>query len=237
MDVHDSNNIIAERVRLCLTSFPAKFRDVNESGELQNVLTTTRNLSGPRVQQSPEDFTEQYLIEPVLHGLGFFNPTSEKYDGQKPHFVRRPTTFSKIEPKQPDYLLKNVSDRLICILEAKAANREQLSGSKREATSDIEGYLESDTFCKYLLERESRYLVGLGTDGLRWTLWWKNLSTGEVFRECPTVDLSPLIKSLARTDSVIAGEPTHSNPEIRKLLREEFVPYFAAENLPEHVAD
>ncbi|WP_157533080.1 hypothetical protein [Haloferax profundi] len=235
MDSLDANNVIAERVRQSLEVFPKKFRELGEGGELQRLLDSHYGLSGPRVQQSPEDFTEQYLIEPILHALEYFNPTSKRYQGEGPHFVRRPTTFSKIEPKQPDYLMKNVDDGLVCILEAKAANREQMDGAKTDATDDVKSYVESDTFCKYLFERERTTLVAVGTDGVRWTLWWKNLESGQTWDANPKVDLSPVIASIARRHDVIAGEPELSTRECRDYLREKFVPFFSARSIAEHV--
>lgn len=232
----NSENIIAERVRQSLEIFPKKFRELGEGGELQNLLGTPIGLRGLKVHQSPEDFTEQYLIEPTLHGLGYLNPTNEKYRGDGPHFIRRPTTFSKVEPKQPDYLLQNVCDGLICLLEAKATNREQPDpSSKTHATDDVMEYVEDDTFCKYLFNREETVLVAIGTDGLRWTLWWKCLSNNRMWRACPKVDLSPVIKAIARRQDVIAGEPMLSSRECREYLETKFVPYFAARLMPDYV--
>lgn len=232
----DPNNVIAERVRQSLRIFPLKFRELKEGGELERVLTTEKTLRGPLIEQAPEVFTEQYLVEPVLHALGYRSPTSKKYKGEGPHFVRRPTTFDKVEPKQPDYLLKNVDKSVVCLVEVKAANNEQMGGSKTKATDDIRAYIEDNAFCKYLRDLEERYLVGIGTDGVRWTLWYKDLKTRETHKHAPKIDLTPVITATARRNQIIAGEPELSRPEQRAKLRDEFTPLFAARTLPGHVS-
>lgn len=231
----DADTVLAERVRQQLEKFPEKFRELGEGGELRKLCRKPTTLSGPKVQQSPEDFTEQYLIEPLLHGLGYWNPISEEYTGTGPHFVRRPSTYHKIEIKRPDYLLKNVSPKIDCILEAKAANEEQASGAKRNATSDIEEYVESNTFAKYLESREKRYLVAIGTDGFRWVLWAKDVRTGETKDAIAEVDLEDAISDTAKRATVIEGEPDRTTAEIRCLLANEFVSPFAARSLPDYV--
>ena len=98
-----------------------------------SIRFTRRNQS-----TTPRDYltdTEQYLIEHVLHGLGYTDPTSTAYDGSGPHFVRQLTTFRSVESQRPDYLLKQVDDTLVCILEAKAANRKR--SEQQRATSAI----------------------------------------------------------------------------------------------------
>jgi hypothetical protein len=134
-------------------------------------------------------------------------------------------------------LLKNVSPRLVCLLEAKAANEEQATGDKRRATADIEEYVESNTFAKYLETLEKRYLVAIGTDGLRWVLRAKDVRTGETKRDLATVDLSDAIKSVAKGNDVIEGEPAHSTSEIRQFVADELLPSFAARSVDEFVSN
>ena len=238
---HESLNetiVLAERVRQQLEVFPGKFRELGEGGELAKVLRTPRNLSGPKVEQKPEDFTEQYLIEPVLHGLGYLNPVSEDFVGEGPHFVRQPSTFDKIENLQPDYLLKNLSPEVVCILEAKAANREQPGPKKEHATDDIKEYVASNTFSKYLKSRKQRYLIAIGTDGLRWVLRAKDVRSGETIEPIDEkVDLSGIVEVLAQQEAVIEGEPAQKTGEIRQELAEEFVPYFSARTMADFVRD
>ncbi|SEP25169.1 hypothetical protein SAMN04487948_1273 [Halogranum amylolyticum] len=231
----EPDSVIAERVRQQLSPFPEKFRDLGEPGELRRMLTGTKTLSGPRVRQQPEDFTEQYLIEPVLHGLGYWNPMSKEYESGNPHFVRQPSEYRNVEPKRPDYKLEHVGDSVVCLVEAKAANNEQVDGAKQHATADVKQYLQSDTFCRVLRDQEHEYLVGIGTDGLRWTLWSKHLATGEIIGERPKIDLAAVLKANAQRQGTIEGNPRMSRPEQRRKLSDTLVPAFAARNLEQHV--
>lgn len=231
------NNQIAERVRQQLDVFPLKFSDLGEPGELRKLVDTTRPLSGPKVRQQREAFTEQYLIEPLLHSMGYWNPVSEKYASNGPHFIRRPSEFRKIERKRPDYKLENLGSSIVCFVESKAANEELMTGSKRKATADVAMYIESDTFCKVLRNTDHRYLVGIGTDGLRWTMWSKHLKTGEVVEDTPKVDLLDIVKSVGQRHGVLEGSPSTSRVDERTTLKGEFVPAFAARNIENHVRD
>jgi hypothetical protein len=226
----DEFDPIAERVRQQLRTFPLKFRELGEGGKLSQILTDgeTQTLPGPYVGQQPEMFTEQYLIEPVLHGLGYTDPASTEYDGTGPHFVRRPTTFRSVESKRPDYLLKQVDPSLVCILEAKAANKEQKT--KRAATSDIREYIEVNAFCKYLREMEHEQMVAIGTDGLRWTLWHSHLHDDTEGQVCQ-VDLTAELRAIARRLNVIEGRTDRTANDVREGI-EEFVNHFAANRLP-----
>lgn len=227
----DEFDPVAERVRQQLHTFPLKFRELGEGGKLRQILTDgeTQTLPGPYVGQQPEMFTEQYLIEPVLHGLGYINPASTEYDGVGAHFVRRPTTFRSVESKRPDFLLKQVDPSLVCILEAKAANKEQKT--KRAATSDIREYIEVNAFCKYLREMEHEQMIAIGTDGLRWTLWRSNLHNNTEGQVC-RVDLTEEIRAIAKQLDVIEGQTDKTPNDIRNGIKE-FVKYFAAVRLPD----
>lgn len=238
----DPADFIAEDIRTGIEGFAYKFRELNEGGQLRKLLRETRTLTGPPVEQAPEVFTEQYLIEPVLHGLGYLNPISDDYDSAAPHFIRRPITYKKVEPRQPDYLLKNIpsaddAPAVVCIVESKAANREQPTGSKQDATADIREYLEEDTFCKYLRDIDQRYLAGIGTDGFRWSLWIKDLETGDVKQDNPKVDLSTVVENEAKRLDTIEGEVAAGRASDRNILTDEFVPAFAATNLSDHIID
>jgi hypothetical protein len=238
----DPAEFVAEDIRYGINGFAQKFRELNEGGQLRKLLRETRTLTGAPIEQAPEVFTEQYLIEPVLHGLGYLNPISDDYSSDAPHFIRRPITYEKVEPRQPDYLLKNIpagddASGMVCIVEAKAANREQPTGSKQDATDDIREYLDEDTFCKYLRDIDQRYLAGIGTDGLRWTLWMKDLETGEVKQDHPKIDISRVVENEAKRLDTIEGEVAAGRARDRNVLTEEFVPAFAATNLSSHIID
>lgn len=221
-------NMLAERVRQQLKTFPLKFRELGEGGKLSQILRAngTQVLPGPYVGQQPEMFTEQYLIEPVLHGLGYLNPGSTEYDGVGPHFIRQPATFRHIESKRPDYLLEQVDSSVVCILEAKAANREQ---KERAATNDIREYIKVNAFSKYLKDTDHERMIAIGTDGIHWTLWYSHLhndAKGEVCR----INLKPALRAIARRHDVIEGQTEKTPNDIRDELIA-FVDVFAADNL------
>ncbi|MDG5820970.1 hypothetical protein [Natronococcus sp. A-GB7] len=107
---------------------------------------------------------------------------------------------------------------------------------QHHATDDVRDYVDSDTFAKYLETLEKRYLVAIGTDGLRWVLRAKDVHTGETKRDLATVDLSDAIKSVAKGNDIIEGEPAHSTSEIRQFVADEFLPSFAAHSVDEFVS-
>ena len=230
----DPNEWLAERVRIQAKTFPRKFRELGEGGQLDDLVCGTETLPSRRLGQAPEMFTEQYLIEPILQGLGYLNPASRKYTGTEPHFVRRPLMGTKDETLKPDYRLKYISRSVMCIVESKAANREQLDGGDQDATDDIKYYLQEDVFSKYLRDNQ-RYLIGIGTDGLRWTMWMKDVRTGDTKQATPKVDISPVVKRAGKRLDTIRGEPTVGRETDRQKLLEEFIPAFAAENIPNHI--
>lgn len=226
---------IAGRVRRQLETFPLKFRELGEGGQLSKLFRSPKTLTGAKIEQAPEVFTEQYLISPALHGLGYLSSASTEYEGTGPHFIRQPITYENVEPKQPDYLLKDIDPSVVCIVEAKAVNREQMVGKETKTTEDIREYIEEDTFCRYFREIEQRYLVGIDTDGFRWTLWVKDLQTGEVKEDAPKVDISSAIRKVASRRDVIEGDFSSGASDERSELSNDLVPAFAAERLSEHV--
>lgn len=226
---------LAEGVRMQINEFPEKFQEIQECGQLRRVLQDKKEISGPVIRQTPEQFTETQLIEPVLEGLGYQDPDSESYIQGNPYYIKRPTTYDKIEPRRPDYLLKDIAPSVVCIVESKAANRERMSGAKQAATDDIRDYLEEDTFCKYLHDIEQRYLVGIGTDGLRWTLWMKDLKTRETRESSPKVDISPVVEQSAIRLGAIEQKVSAGVDTDRQKLLKKFIPSFAAKNLHTHI--
>lgn len=231
----DESDFAATRVVGQLDTFLEKFDGLGEVNHLDSVLTGHKTLQGPRVKQQPEVFTSQYLIEPVLHALNFYDPTSDVYEKSEPHFVRQPSTFNSVEQKRPDYHLKHPDERVICFLEAKAANREQMDGAKTAASDDIETYFESDTFCNVERGTEPgrRYLIGIGTDGLRWSLHVKDTKTGATARRTPKADLSPVVESRARKHGPLAGEPEIDWNDQCEHVTESFTSDFEVDSIAE----
>lgn len=90
-------------------------------------------------------------------------------------------------------------------------------------------YIESNTFAKYLKSRDQWYLVGIGTDGLRWGLWAKDVRTGETKSRIQQVSLMDALREIDKREGVISGEPNSTRAEIRRELSDSFVPFFFPE--------
>ena len=231
----DPDDFVAGRVHEQLTEFTRVFRELGEAGILRRVLEDKEPFSGPYVQQAPENFTEKYLVEPVLHALEYYDRQSEAYHTDFPHFIPQPSTFDRIESYKPDYRLVNVSDSIECIVEVKAINKELASRGENSASAQIERYLESNTFCSYILDQNRQYLLGIPTDGLRWSLRAKDVRQGSVLENEPSVDLSPVVTSIARREGVIPGNPHFSRTEEYRSLKYNFVQALSARNLPNSI--
>ncbi|MDL5361713.1 hypothetical protein [Halalkalicoccus sp. NIPERK01] len=235
--VDSPDQYIAEDVRQRLRTFPRRFEQLDAVSELRSLLTEKSVLRGPMVHQKPESFTQQYLIEPILDGLGYPSPSSEAYGGDGPHFVRDPSAKHVIESKRPDYLLDTGEGTTICLLEAKAANRERVDGSPRDATEQVGMYTDENVFSKYRHTVDQQYLAAIATDGFRWKLWGKDVIGGDGAELIQTYDFSPSIQTISDRLSVIESTISMSSARIRRDLETEFVPYFGAENLPNALSD
>jgi len=235
LDGFGPNEYAAQEVLRKLSVFPERFHELGANGELRNLLNSPEKLSGPEVHQKPEFFTEQYLIEPILYGLGFDDPTSDTYNEDAPYFIRRPSTFDTVEQKRPDYLLKLVDSEVVCFLEAKAANRERPDGGETAATDQVNGYLRTNAFHQvdYFDSPDRRYLVGIATDGFRWSLHSKDLETGERRSNESMIDLTDLVDWtpwLGGRDTRTKNVRTKS----RARLASEFTPVFGAHSLGDY---
>lgn len=144
-----------------LTEFVTEFEErTTASGSLESILGGEDFLGG-YVNQKPEFFTEEQLIEPVLEALGYRE-------------VRwRPHGLIKDERNQPDFQILDPPPQTVCIVESK---RLGLDGDAKE---QAERYLREDTFVKYEPDRDCQYLVGIGTSGVDWSLYAKPLGVAE----------------------------------------------------------
>jgi len=221
---------VATKVYSELEGFVDQFKQMSEGGQLERLCTTSKRFNGANIGQSPEDFTERTLVEPVLRALGYAD-RNEKNGTDGAYFRRRPSTFESVEPKRPDYLLDDVDDSLTCLLEVKAINREQCDGKREAATEDLQDYVHDDTFCKTVYKRDNAYLLGLGTDGFRWTHFVKDLDTGAVTQAETRVDISPVVTSIAREKDVIRGESDLGWRESVTDLADGLVDRYSASNL------
>lgn len=151
----DVDNLRAHNVLRALQAFAAEARRRKAVKSLKQVARNPKHqFKGGYVDQAPEYFTEQYLIQPVLEQLAL-DPWP------------RPVDLVKDERNRPDYRLQQVSPNCLAIAESKALNRERNHG---RATEDVYKYLMDGTFLKTLQREEVRYSVGIATDGLEWRL-------------------------------------------------------------------
>lgn len=236
---------VGTRVERQLATFTARFAAVGASGHLGSILRDGEILEGPQVRQKREVFTSQYLVEPVLHALGFGDPMLPDFDTDEPHFVRQPTTFETVDRKRPDYYLRNTGPDVVCFVEAKAANREAPDTDSTDAqeyreptgtaSADVQEYLDDDTFRSLdgLEHPNARYLVGIATDGLHWTFHAMDLETGDR-RTDPTSDITPVVEAVARRHDHLNGAPDVEWNERVERLTAELVPAFEASRIGEH---
>jgi hypothetical protein len=144
-----------------LSEFVSEFEErTTASGALEAILDGDEFLGG-YVNQKPEFFTEKQLIEPLLDALGYRE-------------VRwRPHNLIRDERNQPDFQILDPPPQILCIVESKRL------GLKDDAKSQVERYLREDTFVKYATDHDCQYLVGIGTDGVDWSLSAKPLGVAE----------------------------------------------------------
>ncbi len=191
-----------------------------DSGSLARILTG-ETFKGGIVGQAPEFFTEQYLIVPVLNGLGF-------------NQVRwRPVDLTKEERKEPDFQIDDPPSEIVCIVEAKRLGREKADAS---ASKQIEGYLSDDTFVKYATDRDRRFLVGIATDGVFWTLYAKPIGQREII-DIGTISIQDELLALTQSHRRATQSSSELVLSTRNSLESSLIPLFANHNLREVVVD
>jgi len=185
-----------------------------DSGALERILDGEL-FKGGIVGQAPEFFTEQYLIVPVLNALGFKQ-------------VRwRPVDLMKAERKQPDFQIDDPPSSTVCIVESKRLGCEMSDAS---ASKQIEGYLVDDTFIKYSTKHNRRYLVGIATDGVSWTLYAKPIGHREPI--CiGSISILDELHTLARAHRQATKPECTLTREMSAQLEESLIPLFANHNL------
>ncbi|MFC5971103.1 hypothetical protein ACFPYI_07135 [Halomarina salina] len=229
------DSIRADNLISSLEDFVSLFHREGESKRLDELLQGEEFLGGS-VGQAPEDFTEHTLIQPILSQLGYKDSNSCETSADSPRFIRQPVRMTKDERRRPDYRLENVDDRMIAIVESKAINLERPAAGIADASDNIMEYLQENTLCKYLRTQEGRFLVGLGTDGFRWSIYAKDLRGGGSRCVLKSVSLTDEIAEIA---SRRHGKQTDQRwrPQMRNSLAGKFVSWLSVENLPSHVAD
>lgn len=229
---HTRDDDRAGRLVRAIRAFVGEFAARQEGAQLRRLLEGD-DPDGGVLGQAPEDFTEHELIEPCLDALGYRDPKRDDVSTTDPQFGRQPSQYPKVERKRPDYELRNIHDRLTCIVEVKAINCEPPE-SRGEATKDITAYLADDTFCKHARNQPPGVLVGIGTDGFRWTLWGKDLDTGTVYEKIAKTSIIDSVSGIEanrlreRTDTEEARE---RRAAAQDDLKANLVRFFSRENL------
>ncbi|WP_158056538.1 hypothetical protein [Halorussus halophilus] len=213
----DIDNIRAHNVLRALQEFAAEAKRRKAVNALKQVVNNSnRQFKGGYVDQAPEYFTEQYLIEPILAQLAL-----EPWP--------RPVDLVKDERNRPDYSLRQVPPNCLAIAESKALNRERKHG---DATEDVHKYLQDETFLKTLRREEVRYSVGIATDGLEWRLIARDIKQ-EVQTEVEACSIAgPVELVLEKAHSQVDPEENWT-PNARHRVADTLIAAFSQENIAE----
>jgi hypothetical protein len=205
----------AHNVLRALQKFAAEARRRQAVNSLKQVARNSKHqFKGGYVDQAPEYFTEQYLIQPVLEQLAL-DPWP------------RPVDLVKDERNRPDYRLQQVAPNCLAIAESKALNRQR---NHNRATEDVKKYLQDETFLKTLQREEVRYSVGVATDGLEWQLIARDIEEG-VQTNIGVCSLADPVK-MALEKAHLEVDPSEDwAPEARRRVADTLVATFSRENI------
>jgi len=205
----------ALNVTQCLIEFIHRFDTRTTDPDVLRRILKGKNFRGGVVGQAPEFFTEQYLIVPVLNALGF-------------NEIRwRPVDLTKAERKEPDFRIDDSHSEIVCIVESKRLGREIESES---ASKQIKEYLVDNTFVKYAKNQDHQYLVGIGTDGLGWTLYAKPIGEQELI-DIGSISIRDELRTLRRAQRCATRSNSSLARNISAQLEESLIPIFANHNL------
>lgn len=211
----DIDHIRAHNVLRALQEFATEAQQRKAVNALKQVASNSkRQFKGGHVDQAPEYFTEQQLIEPVLEQLAL-NPWP------------RPVDLVKDERNRPDYRLRQIAPNCLAIAESKALNRERNQG---DATDDVHTYLQDETFLRTLRREEVRYSVGVATDGLEWRLIARDIEQDvqTEIEECSIA--APVEMALEKVHSEVDPEKDWI-PEARYRVADTLIATFSKENI------
>ncbi len=212
----------AQGVLNVVRDFVEEFATRGELNALNQIITEDEDLLGGVVEQMPERFTEEKLIRPMLEALGYED------------IVAQPADLMKDQRTVPDFKTGGVAIPCVCIVEAKKFGEIDLSDEQSEVKDEVTEYLGENALAKYKRDLDRQYLMGIGTDGLMWLLYGKNLDTGQqtVVR---TVSLREPFRQavLAEQYEDATGESwvTDQRPHVQA----EFVPRFTADGASDAV--
>ncbi|SDR09134.1 hypothetical protein [Natronobacterium texcoconense] len=210
--------------------FVESFIARREGGQLHTLLEG-ECVNGVVLEQSPEEFTRRELVDPCLEALGYSDADSSV------RLRREPSDYPTVDRSRPEYELLGVDDRLTCVLEVTAINRERRE-SPGAATEAIAGYLDDEAFRE--AAGDDGVLAAIGTDGFQWTLWLADLETERVYEDVTRgsiVDPIADIVEIERPKGVGSTEARHKRITARKRLESRLVRGFSPENLVAGVVD
>jgi hypothetical protein len=157
----------AQGVLNVVRDFVQEFASRGEAGVLRRIIAGEESFRGGTVGQMPERFTEDELIRPVMEALGYTD------------IVSQPADLVRDQRSVPDFKTGGVAGSCVCIVEAKRFGRLDPPDKQPAVEDEIMGYLGENALTKYKRNLDRQYLMGLGTDGLVWLLYGKDLDTGE----------------------------------------------------------
>ena len=166
-----------------------------------DVAISRETITGKDVDQKPEAFTEQYLIDKLLDALGF------KYKDQA-------AAFGGSGENYPDFKLEGTDD-IGVIGENKSINKWD------EAPSEVDYYLDKKSV-------GAEY--GIATDGMMWSLHrFDEGSDKEQAHQITRLDLQPIFVDVARDMGTFPAnyEPEFADPSD---VLDEFIEWFEEEN-------
>jgi len=211
----DVDHLRAHNVLRSLQAFAAEAQRRHAVKSLKRVARNpSHQFKGGYVDQAPEYFTEQHLIQPVLEELAL-DPWP------------RPVALVKDERNRPDYRLQQVAPNCLAIAESKALNRER---NHSVGSEDVNKYLRDETFLKTLRREEVRYSVGVATDGLEWRLIARDIKEGVQTEVggCSLADPLEMVLEKAHSETDPAEDWM---PDARHRVADTLVANFSRENL------
>jgi hypothetical protein len=212
----------AQSVLNVVRDFVEEFAARGELNALNQIITEDEDLLGGVVEQMPERFTEEKLIRPMLEALGYKD------------IVAQPADLVKDQRTVPDFKTGGVAPSCVCIVEAKKFGEINPSDEQSEVKDEVTEYLGENALAKYKRDLDRQYLMGIGTDGLVWLLYGKNLDTGQQ-TVVHTVSLREPFRQAVLAEQYEGATRESWVTDQRPHVQEEFVPLFTTDGAYEAI--
>ncbi|MDZ5811538.1 hypothetical protein U4E84_09295 [Halorubrum sp. AD140] len=224
--VLDAEEFHAQAVLNAIEGFIDEFDDRGEIATVREILQKDyKDLRSGIVGQKAELFTEKNLILPTLHALG--------YDPDE--ITAQPAELVPDERSRPDFRIEGVHKACVCIVEAKRfGNLSGSSDSENIAEKELQEYLSENALVKYKRDLNVKYLVGIAADGIRWSLYVKNLESGEQ-KGIEQYSLAETFETAAFARQFPNQVDEKWNIEHRWEIRDGFIPKLAAPKLTNRI--